>query len=408
MHDLVEVVEPGDARVLSWDLSRAVQLVGQHFVEDVVDEARLAGAADTGHSDEGSEGKTHRDVAQIVCLRSDHGDLAFGIDWSAFLRRLDHAAPGEVIAGDRVLVFQKRLVRARVHNHAAVFTGAGADVDDPVGGANRIFVVFDHDQCVAQALQLDQRFDKPTVVTLVQTDGWLIEHVEHTGQPRPDLRRQADSLCLPAAERRCRAGQVEVGETYLNEKLEPEANLAQHLSGDFRVTLAEGQGGHESVGVAERQLAHIRNASRVDGHGEHFWFEPLTVADRAVNLTKVTREPLALHVGLGLEVLTLDVGDDALEAGRVGHVATEAVAPLHRDFKIIAVENRLLCLAIELAPGSVEAEVKIVGEAAEQPLEVVEQPLARLRPRQNRAVGDAHGMVGDEQVGIHRHFGAQA
>ena len=48
------------------------------------------------------------------------------------------------------------------------------------------------------------------------------------------------------------------------------------------------------------------------------------------------------------------------------------------------------------------------GEAGEQLLEVVEQALARVRPRQDRTFGEADRAVGDEEVGIHRHAGSES
>jgi hypothetical protein len=42
MHDLVEVLQPMDSLVSAGDLARAVELVGQDHIEDVVDQRRLA------------------------------------------------------------------------------------------------------------------------------------------------------------------------------------------------------------------------------------------------------------------------------------------------------------------------------------------------------------------------------
>ena len=43
---------------------------------------------------------------------------------------------------------------------------------------------------------LKQHTDQPVRVTLVQPDGWLIEHVQHTGQPRAEQRCQPQPLRL--------------------------------------------------------------------------------------------------------------------------------------------------------------------------------------------------------------------
>ncbi len=170
VHDLVELLEAGHPAVLARNLARAVELVGQHLVEDVVDEARLARTADPGDADERTEREADGHVLQVVRLRALDGDLALLVDLAALLRHLDLTAAGDVVAGDRALVVEQRLVGARVHDLAAVLARARTDVDDPVGGADGVFVVLDDDQRVAEVLQLDERVDEAPVVALVQAD----------------------------------------------------------------------------------------------------------------------------------------------------------------------------------------------------------------------------------------------
>ncbi|VAU68739.1 Uncharacterised protein [Klebsiella pneumoniae] len=56
---------------------------------------------------------------------------------------------------------------------------ARADVDHVVRGADRIFVVLDHDYRVAEVTQVNQRAEQAFVVALVQADRRLIQHVHH-------------------------------------------------------------------------------------------------------------------------------------------------------------------------------------------------------------------------------------
>ena len=83
---------------------------------------------------------------------------------------------------------------------AAVLAGARADVDSPVRGLDRVLVVLDDDQGVAQVAQPEQRLDEPAVVALVQPDARLVEHVEDADQPGPDLGGEPDTLRLAAGE----------------------------------------------------------------------------------------------------------------------------------------------------------------------------------------------------------------
>ena len=55
-----------------------------------------------------------------------------------------------------------------------------------------------HQHGVAETLQAPQRAQQALVITLVQADGRLVQHVEHTGQPRADLAGETDALRLAA------------------------------------------------------------------------------------------------------------------------------------------------------------------------------------------------------------------
>ena len=57
--------------------------------------------------------------------------------------------------------------------------GARADVDHVIGRQDRVLVVLDHDDAVAEAAEAPQRIEQPFVVPLVEADRRLVEHVEH-------------------------------------------------------------------------------------------------------------------------------------------------------------------------------------------------------------------------------------
>ena len=78
----------------------------------------------------------------------------------------------------------------------------GPEIDQIVGGANRLLVVLDDEHGVAEIAQLAERREQPAVVALVQADRRLVEHVQHAGQLRSDLRREPDALALAARQRR--------------------------------------------------------------------------------------------------------------------------------------------------------------------------------------------------------------
>ena len=61
----------------------------------------------------------------------------------------------------------------------------------------------------------------------------LVEHVQHAGQARADLARQADALRLAAGERVGAALEAQVGQADVVEELQPQRISRTTLSGDL-------------------------------------------------------------------------------------------------------------------------------------------------------------------------------
>ena len=129
--------------------------------------------------------------------------------------------------------------RALEDQLAAVLAGAGTEVDHVVGGADRLFVVLDDDDGVAEIAQPRQRREQRAVVALVQADRRLVEHVEHAGQVRADLRGQADALPFAARQRRGAPAEREVADADVVQEAQAIADLAQDAARDQ--VLAVGQ-----------------------------------------------------------------------------------------------------------------------------------------------------------------------
>jgi len=115
---------------------------------------------------------------------------------------------------------------------AAVFAGAGAEVDEVVGGHHRALVVLDHDHRVAEVAQPVEGGDQLLVVALVEADRGLVEHVHDPDQVRADLGREADPLGLAARQRAGRAGQREVADADVLEEGQPFSDLAHDQARD--------------------------------------------------------------------------------------------------------------------------------------------------------------------------------
>ena len=176
----------------------AVEAARGGGVERVDREARLAAARDAGDAGEGAERKAGGHALEVVGGRVVDGDL-LAVALAAFLRQRDHPPTREIIGGDAGLVRQHFLERALRDDAAAVDACAGAHVDHVIGGADRVFVMLDHEHGVAEIAEPAERLEQHVIVALVQADAGFVEHVEYAGEAAADLAGEADALGFAAA-----------------------------------------------------------------------------------------------------------------------------------------------------------------------------------------------------------------
>ena len=159
----------------------------------------------------------------------------------------------EVRAGDRARLGQDGLERPVGDDLAAVLPCPGPDVDHPVGRPDRLLVVLDDEDRVAEVAQPGQRRDQLRVVALVEPDRRLVEDVEDAHQRRPDLGRQPDPLGLAAGQGDRRPVEGQVVEPDVDEEAEPGADLLEDLVGDRPLALGEAS----SAGAATQSSASV-------------------------------------------------------------------------------------------------------------------------------------------------------
>ena len=159
-----------------------------------------------------------------------------------------------------------------------MLAGAGAEVDQMVGGEHRALVVLDDDHRVAEVAQPLQRRDQPLVVALVEPDRRLVEDVQHPDEARPDLRRQPDSLRLAARQRRRRPLQRQVADPNVVEEAQPLADLAQDQPRDLALGLAQLERLEPLDRPPRRHRRQLVDAEPADLHRQALGPQPRAVA----------------------------------------------------------------------------------------------------------------------------------
>ena len=299
----------------------------------------------------------------------------------AALRHLDDHLAGQVFAGERVRVRHDVVGRALRDDLAAMDAGAGADVEHMIGDADRVLVVLHHDHGVAEVAQALERFEQARIVALVQADRGLVEHVEHAGQPRADLRGEADALALAARERAGGARQREVFEADVDQEAQPLADFLQDARRDLVLLLVEQlrQRLEPFAGALDRHLGDFADVQPADLHAQRLGLEPIAVAGVARHVGEIFRDLLARPLALGFLPAALQVGDHALER-LVRLVGAHAVVVGEADLVLARAVRIASCARLrQVLPFGVERELVELAERL-QGLRVV--GARRLRPGQ--------------------------
>ena len=360
--DLVQVLEALDALVGARAHPRAVQLVRDGLVEDLVDQRRLARA---GHArDRGERAERHLDghVLEVVLARADDLDVAGWL--AALVRCLDPPRAREELPGQGLLDQHDLFGRAAGDDVPAVLAGAWAHVDHVVRGAHRVLVVLDHEHGVAEVAQALQRRDQPLVVAVVQADRRLVEDVEHADQRRADLGRQADPLRLAA-----RTGSPTRAPSTGSRRPRCPGSAAARRSRAGSAARSAGPGstapGRSSHSIARLALIARELVDRelADLDRPRLRPQARAVALRARAHRHVLLDLLPRPVGVRLLVAALEVRDDALEGRHVRPLAPHPVAVGDVELLAVgAVEEEVLDLLRELLPRRVDVDLVALGD----------------------------------------------
>ena len=132
---------------------------------------------------------------------------------------------------------------------AAELAGAGAEIEQMVGGAEDVGVVLDDEDGVAEVAQLFEDANEPGGVAGVQADGGLVEDVERADQARAERSGELDALRFAAGERGGEAVEGEVVEADRVEKAEALADLLEDGAGDLLLHGRELERVEEGLGL---------------------------------------------------------------------------------------------------------------------------------------------------------------
>jgi hypothetical protein len=168
-----------------------VEITLEGHAQNVIYERGFSTARNAGDASEAGHRECGVDILKVVLCGAEHAKptitdiarLEFGFsggDALAWNGNLCRAV--EILGGEGFLVAQNLLERPLRNQFPASRPGAGADVEDVVGGADRVLVMLDDDHRVAEISEVAERLDESVVIALVQADAGFVENIQHAGK----------------------------------------------------------------------------------------------------------------------------------------------------------------------------------------------------------------------------------
>ena len=267
---------------------------------------------------------------------------------------------------------------------------SGAYVHDKVRRPHGVLIVLHHDQGVADVPQMLQGFQQLVVVPLMQTDGGLVQNVQHSHEGGTDLSSQPDPLAFAAGQSAGGTSQGQIAQAYIRQKLQPGADFLHDLLGDHRHISLQAEVIHEFQLFFDAQGAEVHDAQTPYRHRPGNVRQPVAAALGAGRAGHALLQLLPGGIGLGLPEPPGDVVQNALK-GLLQH--PHAVAPVvsHPQlFPAGAVENYPHGLVRQLLHRNGQGEVVLLS----QRLKI--HPEHGIRP----GTGPAGGLNGSVQNGL--------
>ncbi len=137
----------------------AVQLSARNGVKRVIDQGGLAGTRHTCDAGHETEGNCQVDLLEIVAPGPVKTKRLFRVCRAPLDRNLDLPFSRKELTcyGPRAADNVRK--RAAHEHFAAMDARSRADIDDVVGGADRLLVVFDDDNGITQITKVQQRIE---------------------------------------------------------------------------------------------------------------------------------------------------------------------------------------------------------------------------------------------------------
>ena len=182
-----------------------------------------------------------------------------------------------------------------------------------ISGADSILIMLHHNHGIAEIAQMNQGFQQAVIITLMQPDRGLIQHIHHTDQAGTDLAGKTDTLCLAAGQSFCRAGECQVIQADVNQEFQAILNLFQDFFGDFRALAAEFQVIKEIHRMPDAEIRNLRQRGVINKHKAGFFFQTGAATGNTRTVADIFGQFLAHRHGFRFFITALHIVQHTFE-----------------------------------------------------------------------------------------------
>ena len=192
--------------------------VGKRRGKGIGNQRRLTRARNTCDYCQCAQLNSGRNVFKVVSASPRNLDFSTS-RLTTSLRQLNLLLSREIRTCDGIRVFNNLFWSASSNNVTTKLTSAGTHVNNVVSCANGIFIVFDNKYGITAVSKLLKRLNKTVVVSLMQTNGRLVQNVENAHEAGTNLCCQANTLGFSTRKRCCCARKREVVQANVYQEL---------------------------------------------------------------------------------------------------------------------------------------------------------------------------------------------
>ena len=163
------MLDTADFLEFPWFFRIAVEFLSNGFFQNSIDQCGLPRARYAGHGDEFAQRKTNGQILKIVLLGPNHLDKAT-CPHAPFQRNRNLSLTREILTGDGFFIFGNLTWSPSSHHLTTKMPRTRPHINQIIRLPHSIFIVFNHNQGIAQIPHLLETGNQAIIVPLVESD----------------------------------------------------------------------------------------------------------------------------------------------------------------------------------------------------------------------------------------------